>query len=147
MSASIRSSADGSQAILAVNGADKLTVNSDGTVVASASPANGDNTKKLATTEFLQASMLGSVGQTIVDVTASRAIGVTYYNTTGRPIVVYLILSNPNNMPHIVNGVTLLQDAVAYGYGMASMFIVPAGGSYSLGAGSGGAISSWKEMR
>ena len=145
MSASIRSSADGSQAILALNGADKLTVNSDGTVVASASPANGDNSKKLATTEFLQASMVGSGGQSLQDVTGSRAAGTTYYNTTGRPIMVYLRLPNFGGTIRL-NGVDILEDSIAYGYMISYAFMVPVGASYTLNL-TVGSIGTWKEVR
>lgn len=54
--------------------------------------AAGTNTTQLATTAFVQGegfSKLG-VGQTWQDVTASRAFGTTYTNTTGKPIYVFV---------------------------------------------------------
>ena len=49
MTTSIKSSADGTQAIIQVGGVDKLIVNNDGSVVASTSPATGLRSAALAT--------------------------------------------------------------------------------------------------
>lgn len=49
MTASIKATADGLSAIIQVGGADKLTINSDGSLVATADPATGVRSKALAT--------------------------------------------------------------------------------------------------
>lgn len=145
MSASIRSSADGSQAILAVNGADKLTVNSDGTVVASASPPNGDNSKKLVTSEFVHGSVIGK-GQTVQTLTGSRALNTTYYNTTGRAIMVYVQCGNPVGVSVMIDGIEVAGESVAYCYAQTYQFLVPAGSSYKFNI-TGGTLAWWKELR
>ena len=89
------------------------------------------------------------VGQTWQDVTASRAVGVTYTNTTGKPIMCAI--------QHTQGGGTVLTvtiSGVSFYVGSAGgatatsdtdTFIVPSGGTYSIT----GASSSlkWLELR
>jgi hypothetical protein len=76
----------------------------------------------------------------------SRANGVTYYNTTGKPIIFATTQNNggsPFNSVQTVNGISL--SAYYYtGTGGPGMMIVPPGGSYSA---SGATLSSWIELR
>lgn len=83
-------------------------------------------------------------GQTWQDVKTSpgRSTGTTYYNTTGKPIVVSLICSAVSNTSVTVNGNLL-------GYlntGALQHFIVPPGGSYVISA-AGTTVTNWWELR
>jgi hypothetical protein len=75
----------------------------------------------------------------------TRASGVQYTNTTGRPLCVYYTATNVSNGASsiLINSNTL----VTYnGYGGASggFFIVPIGATYQINA-SGVSISAWYE--
>lgn len=90
-------------------------------------------------------------GQTWQDVTGSRALGVTYYNTTGRPIQISFMCSTTSGgaINLTVNGQT---GTVAYGSPGGSaptaQPIIPAGASYSLSVGSGAHwLNVWRELR
>lgn len=88
-------------------------------------------------------------GQKWTDVTASRAIGVTYYNTTGRPIV-----ANPNvlttagtTLNFVINGISNQGSAFSAASGqMGGSWVIPAGASYSCTA-NNYTLSSWNELR
>lgn len=93
-------------------------------------------------------------GQTWQNVTASRVVATTYYNTTNRPITVTAgsLNSSTQNAPltPTVNGVTLPTNGGNNGnagatYGSAT-FIVPPGGSYSVNI-STGSLNRWSELR
>ena len=94
------------------------------------------------------------VGQTWQNVTGSRAAGVTYTNTTGKPI--YISVSGggqPSNgtMSLTVDGVLLgLQgfQSIASGRSNATMTaIVPNGSTYRADNYSGWSLVSWAELR
>lgn len=92
-------------------------------------------------------------GQSWQNLTGSRSAGVTYYNTTGRPI--QIDVSGSMNATGVVinlsiNGVSVTGDA-AYTAGAVSHVsaIIPPGASYNAN-GNGGSISSinnWSELR
>jgi hypothetical protein len=91
-------------------------------------------------------------GQTWQNVTASRSAGVTYYNTTGKPIMlsIYGSAATTATFNMQIDGVTL--NLLAYGNPGTSaatfQIIVPAGSSYMVFAGSGTiGINSWLELR
>jgi hypothetical protein len=88
-------------------------------------------------------------GQTWQDLTASRALSTTYYNTTGKPIMVVPALSagaSARTLALTINGVSMrMTDAAAASLASGS-FIVPPGASYSFGA-SGGTLAFWYELR
>lgn len=88
-------------------------------------------------------------GQTWQDVTASRSLGTSYYNTTGKTIFVEIILdiAVSTTASGIVNGFTkwqhFAQSAATRG---TIVLLVPAGGSYS--ANTGTVVSNgWNEYR
>lgn len=95
-------------------------------------------------------------GQTTQNVTASRAMGTTYYNTTGKPIYVSVNVSGTvaNSTVYLsitVNGV--LQDQCGYiagtpaaNFGVAAHAIVPPGASYVVGS-TQASLASWTELR
>jgi hypothetical protein len=77
------------------------------------------------------------VGQTWQDLTSSRASGVTYTNTTGKPIQIY-IMTGTESTPLIVGGVTL----TVHGDSMPQI-IVPHTVSYRFD----GVVFAWAELR
>ncbi|HEF0015302.1 TPA: phage tail protein [Citrobacter freundii] len=82
-------------------------------------------------------------GQAWVDVTASRQLGATYTNTTGRPIQMMLDFVRPANDWHV--GVKI--DNVAFSNGGGSYCpIIPAGSSYSV-LSAGISQYTWRELR
>lgn len=92
-------------------------------------------------------------GQTWQALAGSRAIGTTYTNSTGKPIMVY-IRCNINSVGNVV--VLTINSAVsnvggnasANGYGSTTTGVVPPGQTYVVSAISGGgSISEWNELR
>ena len=86
-------------------------------------------------------------GQTWQNVAASRALGTTYYNTTGRPIMLSVaIVSSGGSTTFTVGGVVA---ATASGGGAGwlntASVVVPPGMSYVVTNGS--SISTWAELR
>ena len=78
------------------------------------------------------------VGQTWQNLTSSRASGVTYTNSTGKPI---LVIVNTYGGTSIVDGVTLRY--IGFDTEGDWSFIVPSGSTYSVT----GNIQSWAELR
>ncbi|MHB8803568.1 MAG: hypothetical protein ACYC5U_12615, partial [Rhodocyclaceae bacterium] len=95
---------------------------------------------------FSAMSSLG-YGQTYQDVSGSRAASTTYYNTTGRPIFVNIILDAtfPGSRTLLVNGITAdtlnCSSTVTIALGVKA--IIPPGASYSFD----GSFSTWREFR
>lgn len=71
MTASLRAAADGSKAILKVNGIDRLYIHEDGMLEALASPAQFANNKQLATTEAVRDALGSMAGQLNIDASGS----------------------------------------------------------------------------
>lgn len=131
-----------------------LTGDTSGQVTLAAPAVAGTNTATLpvATGEL---SMLGGSGQTWQDVTASRAGGTTYTNSTGKPILVIITVNNnasfQTDYTVTVAGVVLLRSYVltaaqqtsAY---MPSTVIVPNGSTYLLTI-TTGTLYKWTELR
>jgi hypothetical protein len=93
-------------------------------------------------------------GQTWQDFTGTRSAGVTYTNTTTKPITVNLsLLSNlaGNDAFFAVNGVTVANLVVSTGggnYGVSTTVVVPIGATYSLNYTVGSfTIRNWAELR
>lgn len=89
--------------------------------------------------------------QSWTDVTPSRAIGTTYYNTTGRPIFVSVEFNSANNSTTTqiyVNGapVDWASGSGAGSYMYTIRAIVPPGASYSVSGGSP-TKQNWIELR
>ena len=84
---------------------------------------------------------LGS-GQGWSSVIGSRASGVTYYNTTGRPIVVSVTSGGAGVASLVVSGVTVVTLPVATQQQMIA--VVPPGASYVVTVST---PQSWAELR
>lgn len=94
------------------------------------------------------ASGLG-IGQNWQDVKASRALGTTYTNTTGKPIMVavsILATSNGITKSFYINGAVVGTNMVSYNGANLFTFIIPDGSTYSANA-SSSSISQWYELR
>ena len=90
------------------------------------------------------------VNQTWQDVTSSRSAGTTYTNSTGKPIMVNVYLTDGESRTgSLTVGGVVVAVAISHGAGgsTATMSaIVPNGVSYSVGA-SGGGVAMWAELR
>ena len=94
------------------------------------------------------------VGQTWQDVTASRAYGTTYTNSTGRPITV-VISFGYNGSAAVLGQLTVSGVAIQFGQINSAYInvdsgtaIVPSGATYVFTATSGSlGISKWLELR
>lgn len=90
------------------------------------------------------------VGQTWQDVTASRALGTTYTNSTGKPIALNLTSTNVNasGVSITVNGLLVTQMYLNNGVTGSSIgtVIVPNGGTYSVIM-PNAALLKWFELR
>lgn len=91
------------------------------------------------------------VNQTWQDVTASRAAGITYTNSTGKPIMVHVTTqssSSSNSTSINLNGVSKsLGDASATGLHITASVVIPHGHTYSIVLTGSAAIKSWLELR
>jgi len=89
-------------------------------------------------------------GQTWQDVTGSRSAGVTYTNTTGRPIVFTVRASSTTTIASIVCTVAGLSSHVASsasaGFSMSTSALVPNGVTYSATL-NNASLQSWSELR
>ena len=91
------------------------------------------------------------LGQDWQDVTASRALGVTYTNNTGKPIMVYVSIINTSTgssiLSFIVNGV-MLSFSLSYAstYSQSGCIIIPDGATYSCPIYSC-TLRIWQELR
>jgi hypothetical protein len=92
------------------------------------------------------------VGQSWQDVKASRALGTTYTNTTGKPI--YVIVVNEfydygDPVEVFVNNIKLLSVDKGVGVGWLgdTSFVVPAGQTYKVTKVAYPNIQSWVELR
>lgn len=90
------------------------------------------------------------VGQTWQDVTGSRAIGTTYTNTTGRPILLSVVCTSTNTTNSVgclVGGVQISsQGASATNTAFTAIALVPAGSTYSISTVNSNLVQ-WNELR
>lgn len=90
------------------------------------------------------------VGQTWQDVTASRALGTTYYNTTGRPVlaVITITFGSGTSMTMSIGGVSITMDGShASTERTTNTFVIPPGVSYSYSTSGGDTLFKWAEIR
>ena len=108
------------------------------------------NTANSAANNALAGSFYGA---TVQNVLASRAMGVTYTNTSGRPIIVIINASGAVNGAHDlavhVNNDAMMQERFSnVGEWRAVVFFVPAGATYvAFGVGAKPNIGKWHEVR
>lgn len=87
------------------------------------------------------------MNQTWQDLTASRALGTTYTNSTGRPIFVGVSLLHGSVISQLtVNGVVVSSNGGnQVGEGICVVGIVPDGNTYSVNTGN--TLTTWAELR
>lgn len=89
-------------------------------------------------------------GQTWQTLTGSRVGGTTYYNTTGKPIVVSFNIgtsgSNASGTFTVGGNATWTGSTIAAGVSQSGTVLVPVGASYVLTV-STGTLSAWYELR
>ena len=87
-------------------------------------------------------------GQTWTDVTSSRALGTTYTNSTGKPILVSIFcsFSNGSSAALVVGGVTTGYASFFAGGSNNIQAVVPNGSTYSI-SGTYASIGYWAELR
>lgn len=106
----------------------------------------GTDTTRAVTPAGLKSAVIG-VGQTWQDVKASRAIGTTYTNSTGKPIEVAITTTQTSSPTIVVNGISILTNADNVGGVIVGLScIIPNGATYSL-SNAGGTITYWFELR
>lgn len=89
-------------------------------------------------------------GQTIQNVTGSRSTGVTYYNTTGKLIKVFLhaTIAAGSAPAMVIDGESILLGAtVGAAYTTGVTWDIPPGVSYQLSATGVTGIIAWRELR
>jgi hypothetical protein len=88
-------------------------------------------------------------GQVWTDITASRALSTTYYNTTGKPISIQVVVfaNNGETTTLTVNGlgIYVLNNYTGNDFQGTLTAIVTPSGSYSVA--STAALNSWFELR
>jgi hypothetical protein len=89
------------------------------------------------------------VGQTYQNLLGSRSSGVSYTNTTGKPILVFVTSGRANagtTFTVVVDGVTLCSDASGIFYATHEVsFIVPNNSTYTVSSSTG--FVRWSELR
>jgi hypothetical protein len=100
----------------------------------------------------LATSVLGGVSQSWVNVTGSRSVGVTYTNSTGRPIQVSVIMqqassTTPTDALFVNGGVVAKQTHVVVGDSQTLSAIVPNGSTYEILSNPDTIIEQWHELR
>ena len=145
MSISLRSNADGSGTLL--NGSTPVMEITAAGVVSLPNIAAGSS----ANQPVNLGQVLG-VGQTWQNVTAGRALGVTYTNSTGKPIFVKIsgYGTTGADLRITINGlVTMYQNVFNVSATSGTVYgLVPNGSTYSASIGAGSLQSmDWAELR
>jgi hypothetical protein len=113
-------------------------------------PGASGNVLKSDGTTWVSGTISAGIGdgQTWQDVTASRVLGTSYTNSSGKPIqvVVTTAAGVTSNMTAVVNGVTIMNPATnTAGVRLMVNFIVPNGVTYSVTSST--PVSIWAELR
>ena len=83
-------------------------------------------------------------GQTWQNLTASRTLGTTYYNATGKPILLMIHNVGGTTLTVTINGSAFGTTTQAVSSNVQQTYLVPPSASYSAAASS---ITSWFELR
>jgi len=113
----------------------------------------GADATRCVTPDNLGACVIG-MGQSYQDMTASRASGVTYTNSTGRTIAITAWSTTggiTNQLANgFVNGVLIVSNSLysnGPGYSAFAYFLVPPGATYRIDFGNAGVSTKWYELR
>ena len=96
---------------------------------------------------WIRVSSALGVDQTWQDLTASRSLGATYTNSTGKPIMVFVTKNNINNNRWMfyINGVSI-GHVNGYGADNSTSIIIPNGSTYMADT-LAGSLVKWMELR
>jgi hypothetical protein len=110
----------------------------------------GTNNTQLATAAFAMGAGVGS-NQTWQDVTASRSVGTTYTNSTGKPIMVAIkgYGTQPADIVLGINGTNMMYQNIYNGTGQSGTVygIIPNGSTYIASISAGTSTTKWSELR
>ena len=142
---------------ISTDGSDaKVTISTDGSVsLPSTTSIGAVSSTELGyldgVTSNLQTQLNGmiGVGQSYQDLTSSRSAGVTYTNTTGKPIQIIISATVADASTNYIycNGTIILDGSTNTGMSMKYVFgaIIPNGATYAVTASDG--IVKWFEIR
>ena len=108
-----------------------------------------DQAGTLATQDYVGTQALG-IGQTWQNVAGSRALGTTYTNSTGRPILVNIVASRSNTTGTLgitVAGVSTGNLTIAQNVQGFVSAVVPNGATYLISGSTLTTINAWVELR
>ena len=98
-------------------------------------------------TLYSRTSAIFGIGQTWQDVTGSRSYGVTYTNSTGKPIEVNIVVTiSAGVRAHLtIDGVSIVSSVAGYNNVVAVVLqaIIPSGSTYLVS----NAVLQWNELR
>lgn len=110
----------------------------------------GTDNAKVVTSLGINQTIL-AMGQTITDVSAGRAKGITYTNTTNKPVVAYVVVQNNINFVDIqgyIDGLLVqsgrVTEIAASVPEIGITLVIPHNSTYKVDT--GGTISTWKEL-
>ena len=120
-----------------------VTVDSDGSVTAGTNPTT---LAGFGITDAALDSETFGINQTWQDVSGSRALGTTYANSTGKPILVNVTCSSAVStaMNHYLNGIIIQTTSINSTTNGYAILIVPNGSTYRI---EGGILAKWSELR
>lgn len=112
--------------------------------------AAGDNSTKVATTAFVTNASIGW-NQTWVNVTANRALGTTYTNSTGKPTYVMVLpqdaVGSTSTISVTVGGVVIVNNHTFTSTTGPIAFVVPNLQTYKVTITGTGNVSQWNELK
>lgn len=139
MTATVRASSDGTSAVILVGGVEAGRFAAAGLNKV----APGVITPAMLA---LAATPLG-VGQTWQNLSGSRAVGVTYTNSTSQPIVATVQVGNNSNAnaSFLINGLAMGNLFGGSSANTQATYVIPAGATYGINPGI--VMNTWCELR
>ena len=150
-----RANADGTISLIKKDGTSAGTINANGlfnntlTSTTTNQALTAAQGKVLKDTLDTAVSSSFGVGQTVQDVTASRALGTTYTNSTGKPVLISVTVAGANDFGTTtltVSGVAAARVSNSSQYGQTKniCYVIPPSSTYSV---VGSPIILWTELR
>ena len=150
-----RANADGTISLIKKDGTSAGTINADGLFNNTLTSTNTNQALTAAQGKVLKdtldttTSSTFGVGQTVQNVTASRALGTTYTNSTGKPILISVTVVGANDFGTTtltVSGVAAasVSNSSQYGQTKNICYVIPPSSTYSV---VGSPIILWTELR
>ena len=147
--------ADGTISLIKKDGTSAGTINADGLFNNTLTSTNTNQALTAAQGKVLKdtldttTSSTFGVGQTVQNVTASRALGTTYTNSTGKPILISVTVAGVNDFGTTtltVSGVAAasVSNSTQYGQTKNICYVIPPSSTYSV---VGSPIILWTELR